>query len=425
MTVFIFLASLLGCIIIGVPVAFSLLLCGLALMVHLDMFDIQIMAQNLIHGADSFPLLAIPFFVLAGEVMNAGGISKRIVDLPLKLVGHKRGGLGYVAIIASILMASLSGSAAADTAALGMVLLPMMAKVGYTPGRSAGLIATGGIIAPIIPPSIPFIIFGVASGVSISKLFLAGIAPGILMGAVLSFVWWWQSRAVGTAVSEKSASSEVWRSVKEGLWALMLPVLIVGGFRSGMFTPTEAGAIAAIYALFIALFIYREMKFSDLFEVLFSAAETTAVVMLLVAASAISAFLITLAELPDMVVAMMQPLVGSPVLLMLAIMVFIMVVGMVMDLTPTVLILVPVLMPLVVDAGIDPVYFGVLFILNCSIGLITPPVGNVLNVIAGVSRLPFEECVKGVLPYLLSMLGLLVLMTVFPQLILAPLRWIS
>lgn len=425
MTVFIFLASLLGCIIIGVPVAFSLLLCGLALMVHLDMFDIQIMAQNLIHGADSFPLLAIPFFVLAGEVMNAGGISKRIVDLPLKLVGHKRGGLGYVAIIASILMASLSGSAAADTAALGMVLLPMMAKVGYTPGRSAGLIATGGIIAPIIPPSIPFIIFGVASGVSISKLFLAGIAPGILMGAVLSFVWWWQSRAVGTAVSEKSASSEVWRSVKEGLWALMLPVLIVGGFRSGMFTPTEAGAIAAIYALFIALFIYREMKFSDLFEVLFSAAETTAVVMLLVAASAISAFLITLAELPDMVVAMMQPLVGSPVLLMLAIMVFIMVVGMVMDLTPTVLILVPVLMPLIVDAGIDPVYFGVLFILNCSIGLITPPVGNVLNVIAGVSRLPFEECVKGVLPYLLSMLGLLVLMTVFPQLILAPLRWIS
>mgnify|MGYP000904401161 FL=1 len=425
MTVFIFLASLLGCIIIGVPVAFSLLLCGLALMVHLDMFDIQIMAQNLIHGADSFPLLAIPFFVLAGEVMNAGGISKRIVDLPLKLVGHKRGGLGYVAIIASVLMASLSGSAAADTAALGMVLLPMMAKVGYAPGRSAGLIATGGIIAPIIPPSIPFIIFGVASGVSISKLFLAGIAPGILMGAVLSFVWWWQSRAVGTAVSEKSASSEVWRSVKEGLWALMLPVLIVGGFRSGMFTPTEAGAIAAIYALFIALFIYREMKFSDLFEVLFSAAETTAVVMLLVAASAISAFLITLAELPDMVVAMMQPLVGSPVLLMLAIMVFIMVVGMVMDLTPTVLILVPVLMPLIIDAGIDPVYFGVLFILNCSIGLITPPVGNVLNVIAGVSRLPFEECVKGVLPYLLSMLGLLVLMTVFPQLILAPLRWIS
>lgn len=425
MTVLVFLASLLGCIIIGVPVAFSLLLCGLALMVHLDMIDIQIMAQNLIHGADSFPLLAIPFFVLAGELMNAGGISKRIVELPLKLVGHKRGGLGYVAIIAAVLMASLSGSAAADTAALGMVLLPMMRKAGYAPGRSVGLIATGGIIAPIIPPSIPFIIFGVASGVSISKLFLAGIAPGALMGAALGFVWWWQSRQLEMMTNEKASMQDVWHSVKEGLWALMLPVIIVGGFRSGMFTPTEAGAVAAFYALFIALFVYREMKFSDLFEVLFSAAETTAVVMLLVAASAVSAFLITLAELPDMVVEMMKPLVGSPIVMMLSIMVFVMIVGMVMDLTPTVLILVPVLMPLIEEAGIDPVYFGVLFILNCSIGLITPPVGNVLNVIAGVSREPFEECVKGVLPYLLTMLGLLLLLTVFPSLILAPLRWIS
>lgn len=425
MTVLVFLVSLLGCIVIGVPVAFSLLLCGLALMVHLDMIDIQIMAQNLIHGADSFPLLAIPFFVLAGELMNAGGISKRIVELPLKLVGHKRGGLGYVAIIAAVLMASLSGSAAADTAALGMVLLPMMRKAGYASGRSVGLIATGGIIAPIIPPSIPFIIFGVASGVSISKLFLAGIAPGIMMGAALAFVWWWQSRRVEMMMAEKASMQDVWHSVKEGVWALMLPVIIVGGFRSGMFTPTEAGAVAAFYALFIALFVYREMKISDLFEVLFSAAETTAVVMLLVAASAVSAFLITLAELPDMVVNMMQPLVGSPIVMMLAIMAFVMIVGMVMDLTPTVLILVPVLMPLIEEAGIDPVYFGVLFILNCSIGLITPPVGNVLNVIAGVSREPFEECVKGVWPYLLTMLGLLLLLTVSPPLILAPLRWIS
>jgi tripartite ATP-independent transporter DctM subunit len=182
MTILVFLGSLLGCIFLGIPVAFALLLCGLALMLQLNMVDFQIMTQYLVTGADSFPLLAIPFFVLAGELMNAGGISKRIVDLPLKLVGHKQGGLGYVAIIASVLMASLSGSAAADTAALGMVLLPMMKRAGYQPGDSAGLIATGGIIAPIIPPSIPFIIFGVASGVSISKLFLAGIAPGIMMG---------------------------------------------------------------------------------------------------------------------------------------------------------------------------------------------------------------------------------------------------
>ena len=425
MTVLVFLGSLLGCIVLGIPVAFSLLLCGLALMLQLDMVDFQIMAQNLISGADSFPLLAIPFFVLAGELMNAGGISKRIVDLPLKLVGHKQGGLGYVAIIASMLMASLSGSAAADTAALGMVLLPMMKRAGYEPGDSAGLIATGGIIAPIIPPSIPFIIFGVASGVSISKLFLAGIAPGIMMGMALGLVWWWKSRDVQLAMTKKASREEFWHSVKEGAWALMLPVIIIGGFRSGIFTPTEAGAVAAMYALLVALFVYREMKFRDLFEVLFAAAETTAIVMLLVAASAVSAFLITIAELPLMVVELMQPLVDSPTLLMLCIMVFIMVVGMVMDLTPTVLILVPVLMPLVQDAGINPVYFGVMFILNCSIGLITPPVGNVLNVIAGVSRLPFETCVKGVLPYLATMLGLLLLFTIFPSMILSPLKWIS
>lgn len=425
MTIAIFLGTLLGCIFLGIPVAFSLLLCGLALMFQLDMVDFQIMTQYLVTGADSFPLLAIPFFVLAGELMNAGGISKRIVDLPLKMIGHKKGGLGYVAIIASVLMASLSGSAAADTAALGMVLLPMMRKAGYEPGDSAGLIATGGIIAPIIPPSIPFIIFGVASGVSISKLFLAGIAPGIMMGVALALVWWWRSSKSNMVMAEKASKQEIWQAVKEGAWALLLPVIIVGGFRSGVFTPTEAGAVAAAYSLFVALFVYREMKVRDLFEVLFSAAETTAIVMLLVAASAVSAFLITIAEVPLMVVELMQPLVDSPTLLLLAIMLFIMIVGMVMDLTPTVLILVPVLMPLVKEAGINPVYFGVLFILNCSIGLITPPVGNVLNVITGVSKLPFEQCVKGVLPYLATMLALLFLFTVFPSLILAPLRWIS
>ncbi len=425
MTILVFLGSLLGCIFLGIPVAFALLLCGLALMLQLNMVDFQIMTQYLVTGADSFPLLAIPFFVLAGELMNAGGISKRIVDLPLKLVGHKKGGLGYVAIIASVLMASLSGSAAADTAALGMVLLPMMKRAGYQPGDSAGLIATGGIIAPIIPPSIPFIIFGVASGVSISKLFLAGIAPGIMMGLALALVWWWKSSHVPMVMAEKASRQEIWKSIKEGSWALLLPVIIVGGFRSGVFTPTEAGAVAAFYSLLVALFVYREMKFKDLFEVLFAAAETTAIVMLLVAASAVSAFLITIAEVPLMVVDLMQPLVDSPTLLLLAIMLFIMIVGMVMDLTPTVLILVPVLMPLVKEAGINPVYFGVLFILNCSIGLITPPVGNVLNVITGVSKLPFEQCVKGVLPYLATMLALLLLFTLFPALILAPLRWIS
>ncbi|MFQ6262038.1 2,3-diketo-L-gulonate transporter large permease YiaN [Escherichia coli] len=404
MAVLIFLGCLLGGIAIGLPIAWALLLCGAALMFWLDMFDVQIMAQTLVNGADSFSLLAIPFFVLAGEIMNAGGLSKRIVDLPMKLVGHKPGGLGYVGVLAAMIMASLSGSAVADTAAVAALLVPMMRSANYPVNRAAGLIASGGIIAPIIPPSIPFIIFGVSSGLSISKLFMAGIAPGMMMGATMQ---------------------EIWHSFVSGIWALFLPVIIIGGFRSGLFTPTEAGAVAAFYALFVATVIYREMTFATLWHVLIGAAKTTSVVMFLVASAQVSAWLITIAELPMMVSDLLQPLVDSPRLLFIVIMVAILIVGMVMDLTPTVLILTPVLMPLVKEAGIDPIYFGVMFIINCSIGLITPPIGNVLNVISGVAKLKFDDAVRGVFPYVLVLYSLLVVFVFIPDLIILPLKWIN
>lgn len=246
MAVVIFLCCLLGGIAMGLPIAWSLLLCGAALMTYLDMFDVQIMAQTLVNGADSFSLLAIPFFVLAGEIMNAGGLSKRIVDLPMKLVGHKPGGLGYVGVIAAMIMASLSGSAVADTAAVAALLVPMMRSANYPINRSVGLIASGGIIAPIIPPSIPFIIFGVSSGLSISKLFMAGIAPGIMMGAALMLTWWWQAGRLNLPSQPKATPREIWQSLVSGIWALFLPVIIIGGFRSGLFTPTEAGAVASL-----------------------------------------------------------------------------------------------------------------------------------------------------------------------------------
>ena len=394
MAVLIFLGCLLGGIAIGLPIAWALLLCGAALMFWLDMFDVQIMAQTLVNGADSFSLLAIPFFVLAGEIMNAGGLSKRIVDLPMKLVGHKPGGLGYVGVLAAMIMASLSGSAVADTAAVAALLVPMMRSANYPVNRAAGLIASGGIIAPIIPPSIPFIIFGVSSGLSISKLFMAGIAPGMMMGATLMLTWWWQASRLNLPRQQKATMQEIWHSFVSGIWALFLPVIIIGGFRSGLFTPTEAGAVAAFYALFVATVIYREMTFATLWHVLIGAAKTTSVVMFLVASAQVSAWLITIAELPMMVSDLLQPLVDSPRLLFIVIMVAILIVGMVMDLTPTVLILTPVLMPLVKEAGIDPIYFGVMFIINCSIGLITPPIGNVLNVISGVAKLKFNDLLQ-------------------------------
>ena len=419
-----FLVVLLAAILAGIPVAFALILCGIAMMLHLGEFNTQILAENLISGADSFSLMAIPFFVLAGEIMNAGGLSRRIVDLPMKLVGHKRGGLGYVAIMAAMIMASLSGSAVADTAAVAAMLIPMMKTTGYPEERSAGLIGAAGIIAPIIPPSIPFIIFGVTSGVSITKLFMAGIIPGVMMGVFLALLWGWQAKHLDIHTFPKASRRELAASFKNGIWALLLPVIIIGGFRLGVFTPTEAGAVAAFYALFVSTLVYRELKLPQLYGILLASAKTTAVVMMLVAAAGISGYLITIAELPQMITELLEPLLDSPRLLLAVIMIAVFIIGMVMDLTPTVLILTPVLMPLVQEAGIDPVYFGVMFILNTSIGLITPPVGNVLNVITGVTKLPFDRAARGMLPYVGMLLLLLILFLIFPQLVIAPYRFI-
>lgn len=419
-----FLVVLLAGILAGIPVAFALILCGIAMMLHLGEFNTQILAENLISGADSFSLMAIPFFILAGEIMNAGGLSRRIVDLPMKLVGHKRGGLGYVAIMAAMIMASLSGSAVADTAAVAAMLIPMMKTTGYPEERSAGLIGAAGIIAPIIPPSIPFIIFGVTSGVSITKLFMAGIVPGVMMGVFLALLWGWQAKHLDIHTFPKASRRELAASFKNGIWALLLPVIIIGGFRLGVFTPTEAGAVAAFYALFVSTIIYRELKLPQLYGILLASAKTTAVVMMLVAAAGISGYLITIAELPQMITELLEPLLDSPRLLLAVIMIAVFIIGMVMDLTPTVLILTPVLMPLVQEAGIDPVYFGVMFILNTSIGLITPPVGNVLNVITGVTKLPFDRAARGMLPYVGMLLLLLILFLIFPQLVIAPYRFI-
>ena len=283
MTVLIFLGSLLAAMALGIPIAYSLLLSGVALMWHLNLFDPQILAQNTINGADSFPLLAVPFFMLAGEIMNVGGLSKRIVDLALTFVGHVRGGLGFVAIVAACLMAALSGSAVADTAALAALLLPMMVAAGHDRARAGGLIAAAGIIAPIIPPSIGFVIFGVAANVSISKLFLAGIVPGLMMGLAIALTWWWVAKRENVKPPPKATAAQRWAALKASTWALFLPVIVLVGLKFGVFTPTEAAVVAAVYALFVATVVYRELKPKQLYGVFVSAAKTTAVIMFLVA----------------------------------------------------------------------------------------------------------------------------------------------
>ncbi len=423
MTVLVFIVSLLAAMALGMPLAFSLIVSGVALMLHLDNFDTQIVSQNLINGADNFPLMAVPFFMLAGELMNAGGMSRRIVNSAMVWVGHFRGGLGYVAVFAAIVMASLSGSAVADTAALAAVLMPMMRDAGYRMDRSAGLIAAGGIIAPVIPPSIGFILFGVIGGVSISKLFMAGIFPGLLMGFALIVTWWIVARKDQVVVAEKVPFKKRISVTVNAFWSYLLAITIIGGMKMGIFTPTEAAVVAVVYSLFVGLFIYREIKVKDLYRIILSAAKTSSVVMFLVAAALVSAWLITVANIPAQIVEILRPFIDNKTLLMVMLMLLVMIVGTALDFAPTVLILTPVLMPLVREAGIDPVYFGVLFIMNNAIGLLTPPVGTVLNVVCGVGRIPMHDVIRGVMPFLLSQVVVMGSLIAFPSLVMVPLKW--
>ncbi len=425
MTILIFLAALLGTMALGIPIAFALLLSGVALMLHLDLFDAQILAQNVINGADSFPLLAVPFFMLAGELMNEGGLSRRIVALALALVGHLRGGLGFVAIVAACLLAALSGSAVADTAALAALLLPMMVRAGHDKATAGGLIASAGIIAPVIPPSIGFVIFGVTANVSISKLFMAGIVPGLMMGIGIAVSWWFVARRENVQPPPKASLAVRLQALKDALWALGLPVIVLVGLKMGVFTPTEAAVVAAVYALLVSVLVYRELRLPQLLPVFIAAARTTAVIMFLVASAMVSAWLITVAQIPAQLVELLQPLLSSPTLLLLAIMLLIIAVGMAMDMTPTILILTPVLMPVIKAAGIDPVYFGVLFMINLAIGLITPPVGVVLNVVAGVGKMKIDQVTRGVLPFMAAQLVVLFVLVLFPAVVMVPARWFS
>ena len=423
MTIAVFIGSLLAAMAIGMPIAFALLASGVALMWHLDAFDSQILAQNLIGGADSFPLLAVPFFMLAGEIMNVGGLSRRIVDLALALVGHVKGGLGYVTILAGCLLSALSGSAVADAAALTALLLPMMVKAGHDPARAGGLIAATGVIGPVIPPSIGLVIFGVAANVSISKLFLAAIVPGLLIGGTLWLTWAWLVRREKIVPPPRKSAAEIGAAFRHAIWALLLPIIILVGLRMGVFTPTEAAVVAAVYALAVSTLVYRELNLSQLRAIFVTAAKTTSIVMFLIAAAMVSAWLITIADLPGKVVGLLQPFIGSPVLLMFAIMILVMIVGTAMDMTPTILILTPVLMPVVKAAGIDPVYFGVMFIINNSIGLVTPPVGTVLNVVAGVGRMKMDDVTRGVVPFMVAEFVIMFVMVLCPWLVTIPAKW--
>lgn len=416
-----FTVTLLTLILCTVPIAFALIMTGIALLIFTGTMDMNVLGSNLINSIDKYVLLAIPFFLLAGELMTVGGLSQRIVRLALGVVGGLRGGLGYVVVLVSIVLASLSGSAVADAAALASILLPMMRQAGYDESRSIGLVAAGGILGPVIPPSINLILFGVIAHVSIIRLFIGGIVPGVLMGLSLGIVWWWLSR--GSSPGQRQGAGEIIRNFISSIWALLLPVIVVGGLRFGFFTPTETGVIAVFYSIVVGAFIYRELTWSKLYKALLSAAKVNAIVLLIVSCSSVLAWTMSIANVSGAIQNVMASTVDSPTLVMIVVAIITLLFGMVLDSVPLILILTPILYPIAQSAQIDPVYFGVVFIMCISIGLITPPVGNVLNVVAGVAGSRFENVVVGVLPFLAAEAAIVVLLIFFPSILTAPLEW--
>jgi tripartite ATP-independent transporter DctM subunit len=420
---------LIGTIAIGVPIAFALLFASVATGMHMggSSGDPQIMAAQLLRGTDSVAMMALPFFILTGELMNRGGLTHRIIALANATIGRVRGGLGYVTILACLLFGSLVGSAVASTAALGALLIPMMVREGYNRGRSAGLLASANLVAPIMPPSVPLIIYGAAAGVSIKSLFLAGIAPAVYLTIVMLVVWFLIARSKEDirSVVPRTGPRGMVKLVLGAIWALLLPVIILVGLRSGVFTATEAGVVSVVYALLVGVFIYREINAREIFGALKSAAKMSAVVMFLAAAAQVAAYYMTISGVPAMITASLGGLVNNPTLLMIVLMMIIIVLGLVLDVVPTILIVTPIVLPLLNAAGVNLVHFGIVFTLANVIGLITPPVGPSLNVAAAVGKVKVGSLVRPVLPYLIAQTALVVMMTLLPELVLVPLGWLE
>ena len=425
MELFIFLGTLFFFLAFGIPICLVLVLCAMVLMWNSGMWDAMIIPGSMLDGANNYPLMAIPFFVFAGEIMAAGGLSKRVVQLAQLMIGRVRGGLGYAAVVASIIFAGLMGSSVGEAAALGGLLLPMMKEVGYKPGRAGAVIASGAILGPIIPPSTNFILLGATiSGLSITKLFMIGLVPGILIGLALMVVWFFVVRKDGYNETITFTREEKWKILIDSTPAFLMPVLLLGGIRFGVFTPTEGGAFAAIYAIVVCVLYYRELSFRELLRVSARAATTTSVVMLIVATATAVGWFITIAQIPNQMTALFSPLIDSPVLLLLCINDILFLIGMVMDLTPNILIFAPVFYPLITQAGIDPYYFGLLFILNLGIGVITPPVGTVLYVVCGIGNIKITQLIRNLVPFILVEVVMLFLLLFFPKLSLIPLDWL-
>lgn len=421
---------LFGCfvllLIIRVPVAISLGLSSALALIYSGKVSSTYIAQGLVTSIDSFPLMAVPFFILAGDLMGQGGLSRRLLNVANVFFGRYTGGLAIIAVVTCMFFAAISGSGPATVAAIGGLLLPAMAKAGYDKGYSIGLIASAGSIGIIIPPSIPMIIYAVSANVSITQMFLAGIIPGLLIGVGLIVTAYIKARKEGYKGSEKRYSaSEIWQTIWDAKWALLVPVIILGGIYGGVFTPTEAAAVGVIYGFVVGVFVYKELKWSDLYRVIAGSALTSATVIVIVGTATIFGRMLAIERIPFMIAEYIVQLTDSPILILLLINVLLLFVGMFMETLAAIIILVPILLPVVTAVGIDPVHFGIVIIVNLAIGMVTPPVGVNLFVGSRVGETSLEKAIVGAIPFIISMLLVLLLITYVPWLSLFPLSLIG
>ena len=411
-----FLPLFLTFLLIGLPVFFGMLAApGILLMLNGQERDLTLLYRNLYNGMDSFPLMAIPFFMLAGELMNRGGITLRLVEFAQALMGHFRGGLAHVNILSSMLFAGLSGSAVADTSALGSMLIPAMEKQGYPRRFAAAITAASSVIGPIIPPSGIMIIYAYVMGESVAALFLAGIVPGILVGVGLMIAVKVMADRYDFPIAAPHQSwGQRGQASLKAFFPLMTPVIILGGILGGVFTPTEAAAVAAVYALVISLFVLRTMKIAELPDVLGRAALTSAVVLLLVGAAMSFKTVISLSQTPQMMADWILTLTADPLILLLMINLFLFVVGMFLDAGPAIIILAPILGPVFTGMGVDSVHFAIIMCVNLTVGLATPPMGLVLFVASAVSGEKVMTIARAILPFLLVEVLVIFLITYVP-----------
>ena len=410
-------AVLFGLIIIGVPVGIALAAASAVFIMVSGQVPEMVVIHRMVNGVDSFPLLAVPFFILAGNLMNTAGITERIFGFARALVGWMRGGLGHVNIGASVIFAGMSGAAVADAGGLGAIEIKAMRDAGYDPGFAVGVTAASSTIGPIIPPSLPMVIYGVMAGASIGQLFAAGFLPGLTMAVALMIMVAWFARRRGFPRDQAFSIARLGTSFVHAFLSLLTPVIIVGGILFGIFTPTEAAIAVCAYALFLGLIVYRTLTWRRFLRVSFDTIETTAVVLFIVAAASIFAWILTSNRVTEQFADIILTISENPIIVLLLINLILIIAGCFLETVAAITILVPVLLPIVVSVGVDPVHFGVIMVLNLMIGLLTPPIGMVLYVLSRVSGVPFERCVAATAPFLIPLVVVLLMVTYMPSLV--------